>query len=71
MNKCCYLKEIVDTDPMKAEWITRHQQKSPEELAAEAASRADFANKEVLPEDANKSLDDEEFDESDFEDSEA
>lgn len=68
MNKCCYLKEIVDTDPMKQIWIEMHKTKSPEQLAAEAASRTDFANTQVLPEDANQSLDDESFDAADFED---
>jgi hypothetical protein len=68
MNKCCYLKEVVDTDPMKQIWIEMHKTKSPEQLAAEAASRTDFANTQVLPEDANQSLDDESFDAADFED---
>lgn len=68
MNKCCYLKEIVDTDPTKQIWIEMQKAKSPEQLAAEAAQRTDFAATQVLPEDENQSLDDESFDAADFED---
>ena len=60
MNNCCYLKEIVDTDPMYTMLVTRYETKTPEELAAEtAAMGSDWENKNEIPE--TKSMSDHEF----------
>ena len=58
MNRCCYLKEIVDTDPEYAAIVEVQSAKTPEELQAEADRISNaFAEATILPEDANKSLD--------------
>lgn len=58
MNRCCYLKEIVDTDPEYAAIVEVQSAKTPEQLQAEADRISNtFENSTVLPEDENKSLD--------------
>ncbi len=60
MNKCCYLKEIVETDPMYTVLVTRYETKTPEELAEEtAAMSSDWESKNEIPE--TKSMSDHEF----------
>lgn len=57
MKKCCYLKEIVETDPEYEAIMTIQTAKTPEELKAEADKIGDtFAAATILPEDENKSL---------------
>lgn len=58
MNTCCFLKEIIDTDPEYAAIVEVQSAKTPEELQAEAERIGNaFAEATILPEDANKSLD--------------
>jgi hypothetical protein len=60
MNKCCYFKEIVETDPMYTVLVTRYETKTPEELAAEtAAMSSEWESKNEIPE--TKSMSDHEF----------
>lgn len=62
MNKCCYLKEIVETDPEYSVIETIQAAKSSEQLQEEAEKVGNtFETANVLPEDANQSLDDESF----------
>lgn len=59
MKKCCYIKEVVETDPEYQTIVTRTQSKSENEFNAEIASiNNNFENAEVLPEDENQKLDD-------------
>ena len=58
MNRCCFLKEIVETDPEYAAIVEVQSAKTPEQLQAEADRISNnFENSTVLPEDENKSLD--------------
>ena len=58
MNRCCFLKEIVETDPEYAAIVEVQSAKTPEQLQAEADRISNnFENSTVLPEDKNKSLD--------------
>ena len=69
MNKCCFLKEVVESDPEYQAIESVQSAKSPEELKAETDKIGNaFAEATVLPEDANQSLDDESFDGLDTED---
>ena len=59
MNKCCYIKEVVETDPEYEEIKTIQTSKTEDQLQAEAAAMSStFENAVVLPEDASKNLDD-------------
>mgnify|MGYP002855045498 CR=1 FL=1 len=59
MKRCVYIKEIVETDPEFAAVSAAQSAKSEEQLLAELAAAGDnWENSVVLPEDANKSLDD-------------
>ncbi len=72
MNKCCFFKEVVETDPEYTAIESVQATKTPEELKAEADRIGNtFAEATILPEDKNQSLDDESFDELDTEETEA
>ena len=59
MKRCVYIKEIPDTDPSYEAVSLRQQQKSKEELNAEAEETAKkLSTAIVLPEDASKAADD-------------
>lgn len=59
MNKCCYLKEIIVTDPEYTVVVETMTAKSEEQMQADLAALGDSWEKSiVLPEDANQSLDD-------------
>ena len=59
LNKCCYIKEILPEDEAYTAIVEQKQAKSEDELKAEAEAFAQqFAQYNVAPEDASKSLDD-------------
>lgn len=59
IRRCCYIKEIVQTDKAYEQVMKRQIAKTEEELAQEAALLAsNLENGITLPEDASKTLDD-------------
>ncbi len=65
MNKCCRIKEIVETDEEYEAIVTRKREKTDEELLAEVQAENDmWVASAVIPEDENTSLD--EIDDASF-----
>ena len=59
INKCCFIKEISPEDAAYTAVVEQKKAKSEEELNAEAEKFAkEFAQRNVAPEDASKTLDD-------------
>ena len=59
LNKCCYLKEIVETDPTYNTVVERLQTKSAEQREADAKAAAELlSNTTIAPEVAGQQADD-------------